>query len=273
MINKFYVYVLIDPSDNIPFYVGKGCGNRMMIHEKSVLKGKITNNNFSLTSKIQSILNSGNSIIYKKSHQNLLGEDALIKESDEIKSVGRKDLGMGPLCNLTDGGEGIANVSEEIKKKISNSLKGRIFSDEHKQNLKLAALNRTKEHINKIASKNKGKHQTTETKLKISQSKKGKPSKIKGIVRSKEIKQKISNSVKRLYENEDYRNAHAKKMKEISSGSKYWKFIDPNKHLIEIFNLSNYCKVNNLYYECMKQVGRGVKKSYRGWKKYEEIGN
>ena len=30
--NKFYVYMLIDPRTDMPFYVGKGCENRYKIH-------------------------------------------------------------------------------------------------------------------------------------------------------------------------------------------------------------------------------------------------
>ena len=49
----FYVYCLIDPDDNIPFYVGKGRLNRMYKHEKDVKNGKIVNlGNVEITDKI-----------------------------------------------------------------------------------------------------------------------------------------------------------------------------------------------------------------------------
>lgn len=35
---KYYVYVLIDPVTNIPFYIGKGIGNRVFSHVKNALK-------------------------------------------------------------------------------------------------------------------------------------------------------------------------------------------------------------------------------------------
>ena len=41
---KYYTYQLIDPRNNIPFYIGEGCVNKMYKHEKDVLHGKIPNN-------------------------------------------------------------------------------------------------------------------------------------------------------------------------------------------------------------------------------------
>jgi len=40
MRNKFYCYILIDPRNNIPFYVGKGCGNRARKHISDAKRGK-----------------------------------------------------------------------------------------------------------------------------------------------------------------------------------------------------------------------------------------
>ena len=33
--NKYYVYALIDPINRLPFYIGKGCGNRAWSHLKN----------------------------------------------------------------------------------------------------------------------------------------------------------------------------------------------------------------------------------------------
>ena len=41
-----------------------------------------------------------------------------------IKDYGRRDLGLGPLVNMTDGGDGIINPSEEARKKISERISG-----------------------------------------------------------------------------------------------------------------------------------------------------
>ena len=36
--NNFYIYILIDPRDNTPFYVGKGKAKRYQSHEKEYVK-------------------------------------------------------------------------------------------------------------------------------------------------------------------------------------------------------------------------------------------
>jgi len=57
--------------------------------------------------------------------------------------------------NLTLGGEGMSGriMSYETKEKISNSRKGIIYSDETKEKMKLYALNRPNEHMDKIRNK------------------------------------------------------------------------------------------------------------------------
>lgn len=59
-------------------------------------------------------------------HKGLTLEDAISYERKYIKQFGRKDLNLGPLSNMTDGGEGNQNqiMSEETKKKMSESRKG-----------------------------------------------------------------------------------------------------------------------------------------------------
>lgn len=64
---KYYLYHLIDSCNGVVFYVGKGTGNRMYIHVKDVLKGKVPNDgNSHLGRKIKKILNAGLVVEYKK---------------------------------------------------------------------------------------------------------------------------------------------------------------------------------------------------------------
>ena len=74
---------------------------------------------------------------------------------------GRRDLKTGTLCNLTEGGNGAVGrkLTEEHKKKISISTKGKIISDNHK------AI---------ISFHHKGKILSEETKRKIIETKKNK---------------------------------------------------------------------------------------------------
>jgi predicted GIY-YIG superfamily endonuclease len=58
--------------------------------------------------------------------ENLTWEEACIKEKELISKYGRKDLGTGSLINLTEGGEGVANPSEEVRRKNGEAHKGLI---------------------------------------------------------------------------------------------------------------------------------------------------
>jgi hypothetical protein len=110
-------------------------------------------------------------------HQNLTWEQAQEHEKFWISIYGRRDLGTGVLVNLTDGGEGVANPSEETRQKISEANKGEKNPQYGKTH--------TKEHCKKISEANKGKPKSDEHRQKISQANKGKP-------KSDETKQKLS---------------------------------------------------------------------------------
>lgn len=56
---KFYVYLLIDPKTDEPFYVGKGKGNRIYNHVQCALENDITNNKYD---EIRKILSNGNQV-------------------------------------------------------------------------------------------------------------------------------------------------------------------------------------------------------------------
>lgn len=63
--------------------------------------------------------------IFETIEDNLSWEDACEKEKKLIKEYGRYDLGLGPLVNMTDGGEGFTSKhSVETKIKMSISKKG-----------------------------------------------------------------------------------------------------------------------------------------------------
>jgi len=72
-------------------------------------------------------------------HTDISLEEACKLETQYIKEFGRRDLGLGNLVNMTDGGEGKSGFihTEETKIKISKSNKGKKLTEEHKRNLKL----------------------------------------------------------------------------------------------------------------------------------------
>lgn len=107
-----------------------------------------------------------------------------IEKLDAFNSGYNKTLGG-------DGSEG-REPSEETRKRMSQSLKGRPFSEEHRRNISEARKGKSswskgvsfsEEHRRNISEShkgkvtwNKGKPHSNETRLKISESKKGRPS-------------------------------------------------------------------------------------------------
>ena len=108
-----YIYKHIRLDTNEVFYIGIGSDNT---YKRANLK------------KGRSIY--WNNIINKSDYRieiledNISWEEALLKEVEYIKKYGRKDLGLGSLCNLTDGGEGTVGkvMSEELKSFHRNTL-------------------------------------------------------------------------------------------------------------------------------------------------------
>ena len=198
----FYTYIYLDPrKSNLhiygdysfnyePFYAGKGSGNRCNNHLYC------NGNNPYLNRKIRKILSLGYEIPIVKVQENLIECNAFRLEIDLIKTIGRKDLGTGPLLNLTDGGESPSGyihtketkekmkiawknrppVTDETKEKISNSLignqygVGHIVSDIAKEKLRQANTGRkqSEDAIEKSRKKRTGVKRTPEQCLNIS---------------------------------------------------------------------------------------------------------
>ena len=138
MEKKYYIYLFLDSSkpgeyiyDDIkleyePFYVGKGCGDRIkssLFDRESPFK----------VNKIKSLRDNKIEIISIKLFENLENEESLEIEKDVIKKIGRRDLKLGPLTNLTDGGDGrlTSPHSDDVKKKISDTKKSQALSFPH----------------------------------------------------------------------------------------------------------------------------------------------
>jgi hypothetical protein len=116
--NNFYVYAYLDPRKSFnfkygkyefnyePFYIGKGFRkDRMVTH---LQENHLDNDgNKFKTNKIKKIIReTGNNPIIIKIKEDLMEFEANKLEIDLIKLIGRKDLKLGPLTNMTDGGEG-----------------------------------------------------------------------------------------------------------------------------------------------------------------------
>lgn len=201
-IYKYYIYAYIRSKDSAtakagtPYYIGKGTKRRAWSkhHLSSVPESRY--------------------IIILESNLSEVGAFAL--ERRYIRWFGRKDLGTGILLNKTDGGEGATNAnrkhSEETKRKMSKSAKGRQFSDETRDKIRNAVLNRSEETKKKQSEAQKGKKRkplSEETKQKIRDALKGRKMTEEQIEKnrkaqlgkkhSEETKQKMSKSQKSRY--------------------------------------------------------------------------
>lgn len=118
-----YLYRHIRLDKNEPFYIGIGNDKYYNRAFAKTGRNKIWHNIVSKTEYEVEIIYDGMS-----------KEQAFEKEKEFIKLYGRKDLGTGTLCNLTNGGEGGFGVvrTEEFKKRASERMKGKKYALGHK---------------------------------------------------------------------------------------------------------------------------------------------
>jgi hypothetical protein len=162
---SFYVYIYLDPRkpgkfsyertteefgyekidevfDFEPFYIGKGLGKRINLHLKKVQRGKFSNS--PKNQKINKLIKIGLLPIISKIKENLIEEEAFNFEKQFIRVIGRHDLKLGPLLNLTFGGEGSSGIiwTKESREKESKSKKGKSYNESY-------GVDRAKEIIKK----------------------------------------------------------------------------------------------------------------------------
>lgn len=224
---NYYVYIYLDPLheteteilgvvyQNTPLYVGKGKDNRCFDHLKKT-------NNKIFENKISKWKKNNTDPIVIKIVENIPEGEAWLIETQLIKQIGRRDLGLGPLLNLTDGGEGPAGripwnkgkqgVQVSWNKGITGKdshLYGTKFSEEHKLKISEALKNKEKseDHRKKISNSLKGNipwnkgvtgviKASDEARQKMSESRKGLNTWSKGSTKSEETKKKIGKANK-----------------------------------------------------------------------------
>jgi hypothetical protein len=154
-------------------------------------------------------------------HTNLVWEEAISIEKYLIAFYGRKDLNIGNLCNLTDGGEGCSAVifTDERKRKISEKAKLRIgkYSEEQRRQ----ASERQKIYMNMPHVKERNRQNgilrlsSPEERLKMRD-------RVKQAMNRDDVKEKVSKSSKLAWDNQERRLAFSlyKKGKKLSEETK-----------------------------------------------------
>ncbi|MFA5397845.1 MAG: NUMOD3 domain-containing DNA-binding protein [Methanogenium sp.] len=224
--NIFYNYIYLDPRkpgdynygeyhfDYEPFYVGKGCKERYRKkHNKDCEKIR------------KEIRLSGLEEKYEFPYKDVSEDYAYDIEPEIIKTIGRKDLGFGPLLNKADGGRAPVNVifTEETKRKMSENNRkywfGKHHSEETKRKIRIARSKQiiTEETKRKISEGNKGKIYSEETKQKIRNAKGGKNHHFYGKHLSEEHKIKLREANKGKILSEE----HKRKIGESNKGKIY----------------------------------------------------
>lgn len=171
-LNRFYIYTSWhhDTGHPVCFYVGKGSKNRAHSeYDRSAFWWRVAK---------------------KHGYTNVIVKDVLTEaeafelERTLIKSIGRRDLKLGTLVNMTDGGEGTAGYvfSDEAKLKMSVAATGRKLSDETKAKMSATTTGRklSGTHCQRISDGRKGMKFSDDHRNNMSESRIGKVSKLKG---------------------------------------------------------------------------------------------
>lgn len=149
----FYVYALLDPSypgsfqyresqvfEYEPFYIGKGQKFRFDDHFGHI---NCKNSNLFVAKKIRKIYReTGLKYKIKIIQETLFEQQAFELEIFLIKQIGRRDQNRGPLCNLTDGGEGSSGCkfSLESRQKCSASQLNRFLNPEERRKIRDSSI-------------------------------------------------------------------------------------------------------------------------------------
>lgn len=164
--NIFYVYQLRDPRDDLPFYIGKGKLERAWNHLNMI------GSNYHKNNKIKQIQNEGLEIQVEMIQTNLSEVESFQLEIEMIKKYGRRDLNTGHLTNLTDGGEGTANIIvSEINKENNRQRMLACWQDPSFRENQIQIMKElwtTDEYRNKVLTNHLSAMNRPEVKAKIS---------------------------------------------------------------------------------------------------------
>lgn len=111
MEETYYVYMHYRPNDGVPFNVGKGKSRRA--YQKTG-RNRWWHN----------IVNKHGGFDVKFVATDMSEEDSFWLEEHLIKTIGRRDLGTGPLVNMTNGGDGTSGYRWTAKRRETQCGRG-----------------------------------------------------------------------------------------------------------------------------------------------------
>lgn len=117
-----YIYRHIRKDTNQVFYIGIGTDN----------KGKHTRAKSKARNRYWKRIVEKTDYEIEILFDDITKEEAISKEIEFISIYGRRDLNKGTLANLTDGGEGVVNMSEEGKSVLRKIRQNTVMSQEQK---------------------------------------------------------------------------------------------------------------------------------------------
>lgn len=199
---NYYVYHYLDPTTNMPFYIGKGKGNRLLKHLKET---KYNTENKKKYAYIQGLRNKGLAPIIEKIAEGLNKDEAYDLEEQLIKKYGRINIDEnGILTNICPNNRPPVNVGKnhpyygkkrdietcnKLKKRIAERMLGKTYEEIYgEERAKLI-----KEKCRNVGEKNGffGKTHSLETKFKMSIKAKARSNNRLGKLHSAEAKIKV----------------------------------------------------------------------------------
>ena len=154
--NNYYLYQHIRLDRNQVFYIGVGTVQTIRNKYRYYSRSKEKYGRNSIWKRIISKTDYKIEILIESDNYDYILE----KEKEYIKLYGRIDLKTGTLANMTEGGEGVKDISEDVKIRKNRSLTGLKRTENTKQLISLSKIGEN----NPMFSK---KH-SEESKIKIS---------------------------------------------------------------------------------------------------------
>lgn len=237
--NRFYVYRHIRLDKNEPFYVGIGTKVGKYItfnREYSRAFSKANRNRY--WKFIVEKHGYKVDILFECDNRELIQE----KEREFILLYGRQDLGTGTLVNMTDGGDGIEGVSDEVKLKMSESASKRFSSEEErlKQSERTKNTWKNDDFVAFKSKQAKDMWKDPETRTKLVQASKDK-------WKNSEYRERMSKIRKEVFNTLEHKEKLKKTARELNGV-----IVVDKETGIFYSSLAEACEVTNLNYKLQK---------------------